>query len=191
MALKTAGSAGDYAEIIVDYRKKKVSMVNGKDNKPFKENRWIPSYTFGTFILYGFLYLLLSSYDLTKPYSIWFTIGIYLVNYILGITFYPAYKDFWKKVVQRFTSDYGLTKKLVIIKKLNKKVYSLPFEFSNNKCDWRLWGDFAKYISKVHIKPKDYYLKSGKNIEKQIREWDCFMYFEKIPKSGKMEIEFI
>lgn len=184
----SSGKNGDYAEIIIDYEKKNVKMINPKDDKPFKDKRFRLQRNLLVFLILAVIFVLLSYFNVN--YSWWILAGIYFTHCGVGIIF-PKYYEYVEKLNQHLSVNrLGGQKKIVIIKRIKGRIWQLPYPFYNNKLDYKLTGEFARFIKKVHIKPKDYYVKRNGKIEKQIEEWDAFFYFSRSPKKGKMEIEW-
>src|SRR3990167_10017797 len=123
------GSSNSLAEIIIDYRKKSVKILNPITKKPFKKE-WLPS----------ILYLSLS-FILSIVYSLFYGVTIY--TYLLihsffvmiwGVTFlFPQISQYSHLFQQFLLNDIFTTKKLVIVKNLKSKIYKLPYTFKNIK----------------------------------------------------------
>jgi len=56
------------------------------------------------------------------------------------------------------------------------------YDFDNVKMDYKLTGDFKKYIDKIKIINK---------YKKNPDEWMCVFFFKKHPKKGKMILEYM
>lgn len=196
-----AGNSGNYAEVIIDFRKKKVKLTDPQENNcEFKKNRF--GFNINSLSLIGTGLLIIAIkiiYNLFNRYNpnpislsalLYLWLGLLLINYIIGIIYHPKYNDWIDKWTQKIFTGYLGDKKVIIIKEVKENVWKLPYEFKNNQLDYKLYGDYKKFITKIHIKPKDYYIKSFGKIKKQIEDWEAFFYFSKIPKKGKMIIEF-
>ena len=79
------------------------------------------------------------------------------------------------------------------VKDIKSKVWKLPdwAKFDNIKLDYKLYGDYATLIEKVHICPRDYYLERFGKKEKQEEEWDAIFTFSRVPKTGYMSLTWI
>lgn len=192
-----AGDSRSLAEIIIDYKKKDVKILN-----PIKRNKirdtdlnfsLSPIFLIICIPILFILIVIPSEFKLFPQSLLHFGIFVFsllITSYLVAIILTPLRKKF-HQFEQFLFNDYFMKKKLVITTNIKGKIWQLPYKFNNLKLEYKLFGDFAKYISKVHIKPKDYFIKQFKKVEKQTEEWDCFFYFSKHPKNGKMEIEFI
>lgn len=191
MVRQFGGDSLDRAEIIIDYKKKKIDIINPFTKKIFKSGFIPPLLSILIFsIIVVFIVIILI-------FSTSLAITLFIIELIFYILFYeiyllfPSIANYYHLLEQRFLNDYLVDKKLVIVKKLKNKIYKLPYEFANDKLDYKCYKDFSKYLLKIHIFPKDYYIKYKNKIEKQLSEWEAWFYFSKIPKTGRMEIEFV
>lgn len=184
----TYQSGGDLAEIIIDYKAKTVDMLNPRDGNPFKSKWWAFHITTLGGISFAIICIILSWFSV--PYLLYVVIGILIVHWLIGIIF-PKYNLLMDKWNQKVFNDRLASKKLVIVNHIEGNTYTLPYEFKNIKFDVTYFGDFDKYKSKLHIKPKDYFIKSYGKIERQMQEWEAKITFDRRPESGKMEIEWI
>jgi hypothetical protein len=190
-----AGDSGDLAEVIIDFKKKKVKLINPQKKGGFKKSRFGPningliliSAALLCFILSFILKLIIGHTDNLWYYAF---IGLLFINYLIGLIFYPEYNNWIDKWNQKIFNGYLGTKKVVIVKNIKERTWKLPYEFKNVQLDYKLYGDYKKVITKIHIKPKEYYIKSFGKLVKQIEEWEAFFYFSRVPKKGKMIIEF-
>jgi len=189
-----AGTGSDIAEFIVDYRKRKVQILDTQKRYALKNKDL--NFTLTPFFLVFIIPMLLFAINLEilgdRGFTIYF-FSFMLMIYQLLILLTPIRKKL-HKYGQFFFNDYFRVKKFMIIKDIQDKVWQLPsyVSFSNLKFDYKLYGDYAKFIEKSHIKPKNYYLgRNWENKERQKEKWDAFFYFSKIPKTGKMELEWI
>ena len=198
------GNSGDLAEIIVDYKKRKVSLLRPDTGTKFSKRKKltfmiIKNKLVNTIFIVGVVSLLFSiiSIIFNLKLSIKGAIILYIILSVFVVSliksfYFPDLDDLIHYYVQKLSFDH-MKRKVVVINNLNSKVYKLPFQydFSNMKLDCRCYGDFKKYLIKVHIFPEDYYWRDGKFLTKQTDNWECYIYFSKIPRKGKMEIEFI
>lgn len=196
MARYTAGDSGDYAEIIIDYKKKDVKLINPSTGKNFEKN---PGFQIGlffmSFCITAFFIAIVAFFS--DELDIVLTTLLIVFVMILSYTSLYALKERFPlpfaalhNYMQKIQNDYQ-PRKLVIVTELDSTIYKLPHAYSNNKLDYRAYGDFKKYLIKVHIFPKDFYWKTKDSVEKQNEEWEAWFYFTKIPKKGKLEVEFI
>ena len=180
------GNGGDYAEIVIDYQNKKVKIIDPITKKHFRIN-YFPSIadfliTTAVFILFNIFF------TINNNLYLFFT--IFIITWVLSFSL-PSFKNYYHLVLQKISNDYFLTSKFTIVKDIKTKEYHLPYEFYNNKLNYKCYKDYGKYLIKIHIFPKDYYYKWRNNKEKQTDEWEAVFYFKKIPKEGRLEIEWI
>jgi hypothetical protein len=186
------GKSGNYAEIIIDFEKKKVDLINPQDKSgEFKKNRFSPEInalglSMDTILLIILIYL----FKITIFSPFWTLVGILLINYLMGVIFYPKYNNWLDKWNQKIFTSYLSFKKAVIVENIDGETWKLPYDFKNNLLNYELYGDYKRLITKIHIKPKDYYIKKLGKLVKQIDDWEAFFYFSENPKIGKMIIEF-
>lgn len=188
------GTSLDLAEIIIDYDKKDVKIIDAKKGTEIKDLDLSfdisPIAILFLVIYFPFLFILSIMLDSTKFFL--FLINLPLTFYMIYVLSTPLRKK-WHQIEQKVFNDKLKTKNFMIVKGINKKIWKLPYDFSNIKFDYNLYRDYAKYIKKVHIRPKDYYwFRVGKeDRKKQQEEWEAIFYFKKIPVKGKMEIVWI
>jgi len=181
------GMSGDYAEIIVDFKNKDVKLLNPQDdNKPFKRNRF--AFEFNSLVLIGYA-IAMFIVTAVLGFSFWVGIGVIGINYLVGVIL-PKY-NLWLDVQNQKLLVGHVEKKVVVVNKVEGTSWQLPHEFHNNFLGYELYGDYKKYASKLHIKPKDYYLGNLKEKRRQIKDWEVIVEFTENPKEGRMEIEFV
>jgi hypothetical protein len=191
---KIVGNSLDLAEIVVDFDKKDIKILDSFSKKKIRESDLNFSMTPLITIVYGYIFL---------TYLLWvdeYTISnfIFLLNILLFTYLLLVFKAGISRQVhyyfQKLDLDIFSTKKYIVVKNVKGLVYQLPreYEFANNKFDVNAFGDYKKYIKKVHIKPWEYKtIGISKKKEQQIYHWDAFIYFKQVPKIGLMEITFI
>lgn len=87
---------------------------------------------------------------------------------------------------------YGVIRK----RKLTSRKFEIPI-FDNTFLDYKLSGEFKKYIHFVKIEEHEFEYewkrngKKGKKVEMQTDYWKATFEFDKIPKKGLMEIKFL
>lgn len=189
-----AGNSSILAEIIVDYDKKKIEMRDPINRFKLTDKDW--DFSLGligiTIISNIFVFIiflvLLDAIAVALIFS-----GLMIFGYVIKVVF-PALSIKLHQLEQYLFNDKFATKKYLLVKELDSKIWKLPYDFENIKMDWFLYGDFKKYIQKVHIKPKDYKLFRGldrKKAERQDQDWEAIFYFKEVPKQGKMEVVWI
>jgi hypothetical protein len=194
MVRKVVGGGLDMAEIIIDYKNKSVKMLDPTTRKEPRETNYPGIFTF---FMAGLVYIFLLIFNWV-PYVFRSSFFMALLNWFLiacliyGMTFVAGpMSGYYHYCMQWLQYEFLATANVVYVDKLNSKVYQLPYMFGNRKLNYKCYGDFKTYLIKVHIEPKNYYWKDGNRIVKQTEEWDAFFYFTKIPRKGRMEIEFI
>jgi hypothetical protein len=189
-----AGNSSILAEIIVDYDKKKIDMRDPINRFKLTDKDW--DFSLGLigmigamqFIIFVGFFAILDQIALALILA-----GVGLFFYIGKVVLVPVSIKF-HQVEQYLFNDRFATKKYLLVKEIDSKIWKLPYDFENMKLDWYLYGDFKKYIQKVHIKPKDYKLFRGmdrKKAERQDQDWEAVFYFKEVPKEGKMEVVWI
>jgi len=193
------GNSSDLAEIIIDYSKKKVKLINPETNKEFEKKinskyKLDFSFTFKFGVLFLFLFSFLFVFFIIGDiviarFTLLYSESMFAL-YLLFIIF-PILSEKLHHFGQFMTHNFFKVKNVVIVKNIDKEIYVLPYAFNNLLLNYKLTGDFSKYILKVHIKPKDFFWRRRKKMIRQTYEWDALFYFSKIPKKGKMEVEWI
>lgn len=188
-----AGDSSILAEIIVDYEKKDVQILDPVERHSIQGHDWNFSLSLadlflmlfcitfsGFFLIFGFVIISL------------IIIAIWFLIVVIKIAFKPMFKKLHKVEQVLFNDMFELKKFMVIeAEDLKEKVWKLPYEFDNIKCDWDLFGDFKNCLKKVHIKPKDYFFLRFGEKTRQDCEWEAIFYFSELPKTGRMEITWI
>lgn len=202
MIHKTVGSGSDLAEIVIDYEKKSMKLYDpikrtelNTSDLDFKLDYLLMISIFPVLIVFITMllfFIFTGLNEIIQPNWNHFTLvfELLITSYLFSILLTPMRKKL-HYFDQYLSFDFMKKKKFMVVQDINSKEWKLPHNFKNLKFDYKLYGDYAKYIKKVHIKPKPYSFKIGKKQEKQVEDWDAFIYFKKIPKSGKMEIEWI
>lgn len=190
---KYGGNGNKLAEVIVDYKKKDIKILDPHTRKPFKFT-YMPSLSYFLTsliltVILSFAFMIFDNYTISDNF--WFIwAGLSLIIWELCILVpYLADKYHWFE--QRFLWDYTSSKKVVFVKNIEDKIYKLPYDFCNMKLDYVCTGEFSKYLIKVHVFPKDYFIKNRHGLRRQVEDWEAWFYFSKIPKKGQLEIEFI
>ncbi len=188
-----AGDSNDLAEFIIDYKnhkKPKVKILDPETRFKIKDK----DLNFKPPILVGLIFVAITiSFVITNEIRlnvILFVYLLFLMFYLLQILLTPIKKKltkFW----QFITNDFFSVKKFMIVKDINTKEWRLPYGFKNIKFDCNLYGDYAKLIKKVWIKPKDYFWIRRKKKERQTEDWEILFSFKKTPRIGRMEILWI
>jgi hypothetical protein len=183
---KYGASSYALAEIVVDYKTKKVDILDPQTKKEFELDFKPPFYL----CFFGIILVVICT---LFEINYWYFLGITFILYQLNILFPKvANKLHWYE--QRLIFDFFRTKKYVILKNgenIYNKIYKLPFKFKNRFIEYKCYGDYKKNLIKIHIFPKEYYYKYKESIEKQTSEWEVWFYFSKIPKKGILTIEWI
>lgn len=219
------GDSSIYAEIILDYKNKTAKFFDPKTKKELTETSFTSDkinltdtkYTgYGIFAMFVFLFFsfvvvafntpadftptevfLISIEKTTQLSSIIIAIETGVMIYLFGILMQVLgwkynFHKFWQCVQQ----DIFSTRKVIRVQEIKNKIWKLPYNFENRKLDFSLYGEFERYLNRVHIKPEENVkvIKAFKKQEKEPSEvvgWDAVFYFEKVPKTGWMKIVFI
>lgn len=182
------GGAGRYAEIIIDYDKKKVDILNPTTRKAFEEKLYKPRPSY--FILGLIIFLIIQKFY-NSSFIINHNLSVYTFCVLIcwGLLLIPKVRTNYDYLIQKLQENQ-IEKKIVVLEgDLGKKEYKLPFIFKNEVLDFNCEGDY-NLLEKVHIKPLDYYKNRNGNLVKQDEEWEAFFSFKEIPKQGKMIIGF-
>lgn len=190
------GNSNDLAEIIVDYDKKDVKIINPKNNKDLQ--KFNINFSLTPIFIISFIIVLMTYFvivfDEFKIRDIFLLFNLFLFIYLFYMLF-CSMNPMWHRFWQYFINDMFENKNLLIVKDINSKDWKIPdlYNFKNIKLDYNLYGDYSKYIKKVHIRPiENYYILNAFNKkERQIKYWEAIFYFKEIPKKGKMEVIFI
>ena len=191
MIKECVGDGNDLAEIIIDYEKKDVQILDAESRFKIKNRHlnFFPSAfnVFSFVVLSPFIALAL----FMNLYNISLFLGEMLITfYLLFVLFTPTTRKL-HQLGQFLFNDFFKVKKYMVVKNIKSRVWKLPYEFDNIKLDYKLYKDYSKFIKKVHIKPKDYYSYRLGKPKRQTEEWDAYFYFNCIPKKGYMTIEWI
>jgi len=184
-----SGNSLDRAAMVIDYRKKTVKILDPRTNKKFKISYSPPIIAAGLGCLFLTIFLSIFMEMVSNNFLLVWA-GLFCIVWELHILV-PWFANHTHLLEQKLINDWLVVKRFVIVKELEDKIYKLPYKFENFKLDYKCYGDFSAYLLKIHIFPKDYYLKSGKKLTKQTEEWEAWFHFSQIPKKGKMEIEFL
>lgn len=189
---KSIGNSGQYAEIIIDYEKKNMQLLDVETRKELPDVYkfdFIPS-PMSIFLMS--IAFFISCYAFR---SIIVTGSILLVIYLLSVVISRFKKKLQlHKFFQWLNNDLFSRKKYIVVEAndIKDEIYQLPYEFKNTKLDYELYGDCAEQIKQIHIKPKPWNYKNRMNkVEQQIEDWDAFFIFKKHPTSGRIIITWI
>jgi magnesium-transporting ATPase (P-type) len=125
--------------------------------------------------------------------EILFHFSPYLIMILIMRIFF--YKKLKRKLPKFFSSRSNLYIKTFISEdfKDNKKYLEIPL-FKNQQLHYNAVEEFSKYLRKVEVREYDLKVKIKKRKRKiEISDnllWYARFYFSKIPKTGKMEVEF-
>ena len=196
----------EFLDIVIDYDKKKVDFINPKTQK--KE---IDNFNFKTFLHSNFFRLFVVSISIWIMLSLIVQVililqggvvtsdnkdAIFLVLLMLRYFLFFAILMFIEPIRNVLVDiflylEFDIRKsKFVVVKDINTKTWKFPYDYYA-KLNYKLFGDYAKYIKRFESKSKDWYWKKGDKLEKQEDEAEAIFYFRKIPKTGRMEIEFL
>jgi len=96
--------------------------------------------------------------------------------------------SFW--ALSRFTCDY------IKVRKLDSKVFEVPV-FQNVYVEYKLTGEFKKYVHELKIEEHNFWTRQYslithrvKKQSKQTEYWKMLFMFDKIPKTGYLEVKF-
>jgi len=198
MIHKQAGTTKDLAEFIIDYKKKKINIIDPKKMSEITDRdlNFSLSPFFSIFLsiilVYSGGFLILFDLPTPRPHIFLLIMSqMIFMLYLIFVLATPIRKKM-HKIGQFLFNDYFRTKNYIKIENIKTKVWKLPYDnFKNFKLDYKLYKDYGKYISKIHVKPKDYYKVRWNDKWRQEQDWEVLFYFEKIPKNGFMEIWWI
>lgn len=197
---KIAGTSWDLAEMIVDYKKKTIEVIDGESEKVLCDiniDLEITPFFVWLIIFWAGIFMIIVYTDSDgSTLLFWlFIFQILITAYLIGVLLTPIRKKI-HKFHQFFSNDLFRNKKFAVFKNIKTKIWKFPFDnFSNVKLDWFPYGDYGKYLRKVHIRPLDYYylrgVKKGKKKWRQNEDWEVIFYFDKVPRKGRLEIVWI
>lgn len=188
-----AGDSSILAEIVVDYKKKDVQILDPVERNSIQGQDWNYSMSIGDLFLMLFCLTIAGIFFVFEIYILSIImISLLFLGYLIKIAFKPMFKKL-HQIEQFLFNDLLELKKFMTVeaKDIKEKIWKLPYEFENIKCDWALYGDFKTDLEKVHIKPKDYFLTRFGKKTRQDYDWEVVFHFKKIPKNGRMEITWI
>jgi len=115
------------------------------------------------------------------------------VSLVIG-RYYHKFMKIWPRLQARIARLSGQSKYRAIVTKLDKTIYEIPM-FKNVLLDYKAEGDFAKQLKKIEIVEHPFKIirkEKGKEVEKPNQSlWKAIFKFTKIPKDGKLVVNFI
>lgn len=190
------GDSLSLAEFIVDYKKKTIKIKDLKRRHKITKADFLFQFTpfyimiFGTFwmTIFGFSQLfphIISSYDF-----LWLLGSSFIIYFLM--TIFPAVRKKIHYLEQILFNDKFQKKIFLKVENLKTRTWILPreYRFTNHFLKYRLYGEFKPLIEKVHIKPWDYKIKTPLGLTNQNDDFDVIFTFIKVPKTGRMELEF-
>jgi len=205
---KLCGSTDRTSEIIVDYKKKKIDIVNVPEEK--KRSRIVSFFIFllkeTNFIFISGLFCLVNVFYFLKLDKLYITFWIislllsyFFIMLILSFFLVKTKKDmaFRKAVIYKTSKG---EKNSLLISNFRVKEFIL-YKFRNIYLDFEAEGEVNKYLYKIWIRkdPFEEFIKHQADIEyialkkKTILfgKWNAHFYFDKIPKNGTLFIRWI
>lgn len=210
-------STSDYAEMTIDYTNK-TKEFHGLPNDTLY-NRifasffdWFkllaPLYTF-TLIICGLWWIIFNMLEMELVKWIFgILMELTIITAILTLSSLPLLslnKKVDKKIKLMFAEKTVKGHKInkITIKKLETKRF-IVYDFKNIMLKYEATGQFEKYLDKILIREqnKENILNMQGDIKDMIlsdeyedniywKKWNAYFIFKKIPKSGKLEIDFI
>ena len=200
------------ANIEIDYLNKKVDFSYNGDYKSFWERfRWV-FMSMRTFCVLLFLVplvvlgLVTSWYMDSLPFfSVWERTG--MLGYLAGLCMicfyaipfalaylitdnYHLFHEIFPKLNAWMITKFRV-KKRVLFDDITGKQAEIPF-FSNIVIEYELTGDYAKYLSGVKIVGYPYkQLNIWGKWKKQQSAFKCVFEFIRVPKKGKLYVEYL
>jgi len=185
------GNSSDLAETIIDYESKTVQILD-PDTKEEVKNASFSLDSF-SFILHCGLTVLAIMTILSLYNDFYYTWLLAPITIIIGIFYIIKLKsrrfNEWYHYHEQNFFDLVRPGRYAEFTNIATIDWKFPYKFRNIKFEYHLYGDYKKFIKKIHIYPKPYYeidFEGTKSI--QLREWEILIYFTKIPKNGKMEL---
>lgn len=183
-----AGGSTIYAEVIIDYKKEEVKILDPDTRYKIGNTDYNFSYT--PILLFISIYILLICFTYFGVFGVVVASFTCTMVYLVSILLTPITKKY-HELGQFLFNDFFKVKKYLVVSNIKNKRWVLPYDFKNIKFDVNLTKDYSKYINKIHIKPKDYFLTRWGGVYKNNREWEVVFNFDKVPKLGCMKITFI
>jgi len=189
MNKKVVGDGQDLAEMIIDYDKKTIQMLDPVEGGNLKESDFpdIPASFLILFVASIIGVFVGHTFGQELLFVVSLSIGAFMVA-IVSVRIVARKLHYYGQII--FNGKLALKKKTTI-KDIDTKIYKFPYDFKNIKFDWKLYGDYKKQIRRIHIKPLDYYEYRFGKPKKQIENWTVHFHFKKIPQKGRMEIIWI
>lgn len=197
------GSTSDQGELVIDYKNNKTDIKGvPEDSLDIRLRAGFMSWFSLFFLPFIILWVLGEGiyFSLTKQEIFTMHMFVFWVAFvfILCLTLLHLDFDFDRRAKRFFAKRSGQGKRSVVTVKQIKDKEFVVFDIQNMIVDWKVTGEFSKYISKVWIKEehissmlsrqgliKNLFYTENRNI------WNAHFLFDKIPKKGELHIEWI
>jgi len=201
-SIQLGGSTADLAETIIDFKTKKVEL-KGIPEGTLRNRLFAAAHDWFFYLMKFWIItaVALVLIDRQLNYA-WHFLAAWTLIFILFILLISLHinKKFDHRMKRYFALKTAKEKDFskVTVTKFNNKEFVIP-DIQNIALDFEVSGDVKTQLSKIWIKQEDksgFLLRQGTitsymQPKKQDNTWNAYFIFKRIPKGGKLHVEYI